>query len=258
MLRHLEIDRSSSTFVSKIGESELIIDLHMDRTNLVETAESIAADDIEVEEFVPETQEDKINVLLDLFKEKNLVTLTKYIKVFNQGSCQILGIAHAKMNSDFQKIFKRLQLKPDEEEVKHVKSFTKPNGDQMSGKGSMVTTSCKVFHIKKFSREFQLTILNLFNMDPIDDGVEENAEDALPSAASQDFPQHTQSRTMNTYRICSICKFKTRILVNMRSTWLLIPNVVNVDCISKMKPHCNLTTSLSMPLRLVKNVEKKY
>ena len=198
--------------IQELEKSEVIIDLHMDRTNLVETAESIAADDIEVEEFVPETQEDKINVLLDLFKEKNLVTLTKYIKVFNQGSCQILGIAHAKMNSDFQKIFKRLQLKPDEEEVKHVKSFTKPNGDQMSGKGSMVTTSCKVFHIKKFSREFQLTILNLFNMDPIDDGVEENAEDALPSAASQDFPQHTQSRTMNTYRICSICKFKTRIL----------------------------------------------
>ena len=69
--------------IQELEKSELIIDLHMDRTNLVETAESIAADDIEVEEFVPETQEDKINVLLDLFKEKNLVTLTKYIKVFN-------------------------------------------------------------------------------------------------------------------------------------------------------------------------------
>ena len=70
----------------------------------------------------------------------------------------------------------------------------------MSGKGSMVTTSCKVFHIKKFSREFQLTILNLFNMDPIDDGVEENenAEDTLPSALSQDFPKQTRSRTMNS------------------------------------------------------------
>ena len=43
----------------------------------------------------------------------------------------------------------------------------------MSGKGSMVTTCCKIFHIKKFTQTFQESILNLFNMEPVE-ASEEN------------------------------------------------------------------------------------
>ena len=196
--------------IQELEKSESIIELHMDRTNFVERSVSVA-DDITDEledECIPETQEDKISVLLDLFKDKDLVTLTKYIKVFNQNNRQILGVVHAKVNSDYNKIFKKLKIEPDEEDVKHIKSFTKPNVDQISGKGYLVATCCKIFHLKKFSRRLQDTILSLFNMEPIDDLNEEDAEEAL--AASQDFPEYSQSRTMSTLRICTICKFKTR------------------------------------------------
>ena len=196
--------------IKELEKSEAIIELHMDRTNLVERSASVTDDNTDEpdEEYIQETQEDKINVLLDLFKDKDLVSLTKYIKVFNQNNRQILGVAHAKMNSDYNRLFKKLQLEPDEEDVKHIKSFTKPNVEQISGKGCMVATSCKIFYIKKFSRQLQDTILSLFSMEPIDDMLDEDSEEAL--AASQDFPEFSQSRTMSTLRICTICKFKTR------------------------------------------------
>ena len=120
--------------VKELKKSEAIIEIHMDRSNYVEREESHG--DIEDDELVPESQEDKLNVLLDTFKDKDLVTLTKYIKVFNQANTQILAVAHAKVNTDFDKLFKKLKFKPDDDDVKHVKSFTKPNGEQIFGRGS--------------------------------------------------------------------------------------------------------------------------
>ena len=196
--------------VKELEKAEAVIEHHMDRTNVVER-ESITNDEDVHEEVnsVPETQEDKVKVILDLFKDKDLVTLTKYVKVFNQTNCQVLAIAHAKVNAEFNKVFKKLQFKPDDDEEKHVKPFTKPNGDQMSGKGSMVTTCCKIFHIKKFTQTFQESILNLFNMEPVEASEEDSSCASL--AASQDFPEHSQSRTGNTLKICNICKFQTRL-----------------------------------------------
>ena len=74
--------------------------------------------------------------------------------MFRQNNSYILGVAHAKINADFKKFYKRLNLLPDDDHVKHVKSFTKPDGTQMSGRGSMVTTCCKIFFMRIFSREF--------------------------------------------------------------------------------------------------------
>ena len=182
---------------------------------------------IEDNDEIPETQEEKVKTLLELFKEKDHLTLTKYMKIFNQGSTQILGVAHAKINSDFNKTYKKLQFTPDEEDVKHVKSFTKPNATEASGKGSMVTTYCKIFHIRKFSRSFQENLLVLFDMEPLDEN-DMDLEDNL--ALSQDYPQHTQSRTCNTLRICTTCKFKSRDLKEFETHLLLHPKC----------PHCGL------------------
>ena len=195
--------------VKELKKSEAIIEIHMDRTNYVEREES--HDDIEDDELVPESQEDKLNVLLDTFKDKDLVTLTKYIKVFNQANTQILAVAHAKVNTDFDKLFKKLKFKPDDDDVKHVKSFTKPNGEQIFGRGAMVTTCCKIFYLNKLSKKFKDAVLNIFNMEALDDNDDGRDDEGQHLAASQDFPEHSQSRTTATLRICVICKYKTRI-----------------------------------------------
>ena len=58
--------------VKELEKSEEIIEIHMDRTNFVEREET-NKDDNEDDDMIPETQEDKLNVLLDLFKDKDLV-----------------------------------------------------------------------------------------------------------------------------------------------------------------------------------------
>ena len=107
----------------------------MDRSNYVWN------EFIEDDDEIPETNKEKLKILLELFKGKDHLTLSMYMKIFNQGNTQILGLAHAKINSEF----KKLQFAPDENEIKHVKSFTPPYAREVSGKGSMVTTYCKIF-----------------------------------------------------------------------------------------------------------------
>ena len=126
--------------IKELEKAESIIELHMDRTNLVERFDGVTDDDGQEDEAIPESKDDKIYVILDLFKDKGLVTLTKYVKVFTQGNVQFLAIAHAKVNADFEKLFKKLKFEPDDDHIKHVKSFTKPSGEEMAGKGSMITT----------------------------------------------------------------------------------------------------------------------
>ena len=203
-------ERFFNVCLKELEKAEAIIASHMDRTNFQDREGTQYGDDEDFAEDIPETQEDRIQVLFDLFKDKDLVTLTKYIKVFSQGNGQILGIAHAKLNADFDKAFKKLKLEPDDEDVKHVKSFTKPNGDQMSGKGTMKATACKIFKLKNFSKNFREKILNLFNMEVSDIMSEEEINTDENVAQSQDHPMHTQSRTAQTLKVCSCCKFRSR------------------------------------------------
>ena len=95
--------------VKELEKSEAIIEIHMDRTNFVQT-EEVSHDDIEDDDLVPGSQEDRFNVLLATFKDKDLVTLTKYIKVYKQTYSQILAVAHAKVNTDFDKLFEKLRF----------------------------------------------------------------------------------------------------------------------------------------------------
>ena len=64
--------------MTEIEKAELIIEKHLDkRKAATETDTSINGEDSEALE-VPDLQEDKIRILLDLVKDKGLVTLTKY------------------------------------------------------------------------------------------------------------------------------------------------------------------------------------
>lgn len=82
------------------------------------------------------------------------------MKVFNlQGNSQVLGIAHTKLNADYDKVVKKLKIIPDDDNLKHVKSFTRPSEEQMSGKNTMVATVFKIFHLKHFSRDFRGMVL---------------------------------------------------------------------------------------------------
>ena len=97
--------------LKEIEKAEAIIEAHMDRSNIQERdVADYRDDDEDIADELPGNKEDRIQVLFDLFKDKDMVTLTKYIKVFGQGSSQILGIAHAKLNADFNKAFKSYGL----------------------------------------------------------------------------------------------------------------------------------------------------
>jgi hypothetical protein len=90
--------------IRELEKAELIIEQNMaSKPHGRETDISVEdLEDIEEDLEIPETQEDKLKVILDLFKDKGLVTLTKYIKVFTlQGNSQILAVAHSKLNSDY-------------------------------------------------------------------------------------------------------------------------------------------------------------
>ena len=180
----------------------------MDRTNITEDSQDVleSSDNLNME--LPEAKEDRIEVLFDLFKQKNLVELTKYIKVFKDNQCDILAIAHAKLNADYDKIYNKLRLSPDLDHIKHVKSFTKPNSVVMSGTGSMKAVSCKIFKMNLFSPEFQEKVYNLFNMAMPEETVNDTNESF--DNPSQDYPEHCQSRTASTLKICSPCRFKSR------------------------------------------------
>ena len=193
-----ELEKAEAIINESLGNAGLHIDDNIrDEVNVVSRQD------------IPEDREDKIKVLLDLFKEKDLLTLTKYIKIFTQGKSQVLGIAHTKINQDYDKAFKKLNLLPDDDSIKHVKSFTKPASQEMSGKNSMVATVCKVFLMKNFSRNFRDMLFNLFSMESMEEDEDgEPVENDL--AASQDYPGHTQSRTRETLKICTCCKFKSR------------------------------------------------
>jgi hypothetical protein len=194
--------------ITELEKSEVIIE-----QNMASGAEYREIDTSveETEDLVdiPETQEEKVKGLLDLFKDKDLITLTKYIKVFTLQNSQILAIAHTKLNSDFDKIFKKMNIKPDDDNIKHIKSFTRPNAEQMSGRNTMVATVCKIFFLKNFSREFREMVVHLFNMELVEDD-DNGGKDDQHTLASQDYPDHSQSRDINTMKICSCCKYKTR------------------------------------------------
>ena len=70
---------------------------------------------------------------MNILTDNNLVTFLPSTLKARTPSGQTLGIAHAKLNADFDKAYRKLKLKPDDEHINHVKSFTKPDGDQMSG-----------------------------------------------------------------------------------------------------------------------------
>ena len=64
--------------VTEIEKAELINEKHLAKRKVAtETDTSIDGEDSEALE-VPDLQEDKIRILLDLVKDKGLVTLTKY------------------------------------------------------------------------------------------------------------------------------------------------------------------------------------
>ena len=111
------------------------------------------------------------------------------------------------MNADFDKAYKKLKLKLDDEHINHVKSFTKPGGHQISGKGTMNATSCKVFKVKSFTRNFREELLKLFNMETLESEEETETNDNI---ASQDHPNHSQSRNTKTLKVCSCCSYRSR------------------------------------------------
>ena len=101
-----------------------------------------------------------------------------------------------------------MKIISDDKGTKHVKSFTHPNSLEMSGVGSMKATSCKIFAFGKYQKTFREKILNLFGMEVNDDDLELSVE--ADGSSSPDYPMYSQSRSQNTFKVCSCCPFRCR------------------------------------------------
>ena len=190
--------------VDEIKKAEALIDELVKKP--LNTREDVNENNPE-EEDVPEREEDKITMILEHFKDKPKIELTQYVKMWPG----ILAIAHAKLNQKFHKLFNRLKFSPQAGRV--VKNFTKPGAVSEEGQNSHLATSCKVFQLKSFSKEFRNKLSNLMNdkdeeTDDESGTAEEDEEEGL--APSQDNPMHKQSTTENTLKICPCCRFKCR------------------------------------------------
>ena len=95
--------------VKELEKSEAIIEIHMDRTNYVGRDE-VSHDDIDDDELVPESQEDKLNVLLDTFKDKDLVILIS--KCLTNLSHKTLLLLMPRSTQTSINSFKSLNLNP--------------------------------------------------------------------------------------------------------------------------------------------------
>jgi hypothetical protein len=100
----------------------------------VQTREDIDENEHE-EEDVPETEEDKITMILEKFKDKPKIELTQYVKMWPG----ILAIAHAKLNQKFDKLFSKLKFAPQPGRV--VKNFTKPGAVSEEGQDRHIMQS---------------------------------------------------------------------------------------------------------------------
>ena len=60
---------------------------------------------------IPDTVEEKVSSLYENYlKDKSKLVLTRYMKIFDVGHSQVLGIAHAKINNDFNKGYDKLKF----------------------------------------------------------------------------------------------------------------------------------------------------
>jgi len=111
----------------------------------------------------------KLKQIFSLFKNQSEVETTKYIKLFNYYNKKdtILGIAHAKLNADYDNIVNKLELKPDLAEKKILKNFTKPSAKEISEMRDIHSATCKIFYTKNFSRQFNDQIIELLNANEV-------------------------------------------------------------------------------------------
>ena len=188
--------------VNEIKKAEMLIEQMM-KTPVMNEEEN---EELQLDEEIPETEEDKLNMILELFKDSSRLVLTRYVKIWPG----ILAIAHAKINQKYEKIFNKLKFAPQPGRI--VKNFTRPGALSIEGEDSHIATSCKIFPLKNFSREFRNKLSNLIlDKDDEEDANEDDADEEEEGLApSQDRPLHKQSTNQNTLKICPCCRFKTR------------------------------------------------
>ena len=202
---HVEAYGDKTTFfnvcLEEIEKSNIIIEqLRRNRTPSVMSELDIEEESDNAAE-IPESEEEKIKVLFEShLKDKSTVDLIKYMKIFDHGNTQILGIAHAKINKEYNKSFEKLRFKPQK---RLIKPFTHPNADITT---KFNATSCKSFPLSSFSTEFKDFLSKIFNIE-LKEGDNESAPtlDEIEDddiALSQDFPGLGQSRGGNTLRVC--------------------------------------------------------
>ena len=160
---------------------------------------------------------------LDVIDDMNEVDKTKFVKIFHAHETTF-AIQHTKVKTLAKEkglpIPKFLTQKKNYSSFVTLKTetFTKMTALGSRGSGNTGPGFCTSILLNRLSSETKSRILESLGVSN-DEVVTETLEDPednldLDPAASQDYPQFTQSQSTETLKVCELCDFKTRSKVD--------------------------------------------
>ena len=169
---------------------------------------------------------------LDIIEDLNEVDKTKFAKIFNTNG-RTLAIQHAKVKAlakekhlPVPKFMNQKKNYPSFVTLK-TETFTKPTALASSGSINTMSGFCTSILFKKLSSDTRLRVLEslgVSNEEAVTEPMEDHEDDLdLNPAASQDYPQFSQSQSTETLKVCEFCDFKTRSKVDFANHIIVHP-----------------------------------
>ena len=152
------------------------------------------------------------------------VDMTKYVKLFEKDGESRVGIYNSRIKAlAKRKSFPLSPFPPVKLYPKEVKSgtqaFTKLTASSNVGQANTAAGYCMLINIQHLSSEARIKILEVLGKEdlPHDGTLIDEEEDDCDLLASQDFPNHFQSQTAETFLHCTLCEYMTRSKVEFET-----------------------------------------
>ena len=144
-------------YVEELNKADDVID-EMTKTNRKHSVNDQRSDEDETVGVI-EDLDDKIEKVLEKFKDSDLLERTRFVKAFiEKDKSQVLAIAHTKLDQ-YDKTWTNLNFPK-----KLPAGFTKPfsREDPTSSKSKTIGATCKIFPLKRMKPELQEKVRNIF------------------------------------------------------------------------------------------------
>jgi hypothetical protein len=247
MVEDADSSKTTSLFVEALNSKDHFFEIYC--SNLVKSEEIIQAGMIraggmkrKVHEVKDEdaaidgepTLDEKLQMLMDDFKNTEMIEKNKFIRIVNKNS---LAVAHTRLNENGKKGWSKLNISKKESGPSKNNGFIRDGVEELTDfKGDVyVTKVSKVFPLKNMSEDLKRKVKNVLSYDKDEDSEDEDIEENEYVTQSQDFPPYSQSKTSDTHVYCKSCYFQTRNKGEMKNHMKTHPrcHVCGVQCIDK-------------------------